>query len=729
MSTKEIIAAINDRKYPQARQMIEKQIQAQPKNSGFVSMLCFVEFKQHNREAAIEAAKSAIALGISNVPILNSFICPVLSAYGEKALMNQAFEAATRREPATRQTAELWSEYGFDLSYTKAILRAQTALNKVASSKEAVLSCCLFMALERKAMNPADPEFKLYPMLACRLLDKARPITAPQHAYVEALVLEMTSKEKMAEYLLSPAVRAYDSLDLDVMLLNNLLELENWSEIFAYAQMQLSQLDSFNYWQALVKASVKLGKTEEFKQFAQGFKGHNVCIANIDFAIEQNMDPLPAVQTFWEKMGTKASAPQFIEPYLTQSVIDFLSTVSARSFTETVNIVKINYKWTKQADVAALVKLYNANLDQLPAEKTDYFIGDDLLLVAAVHILGGTDSDRFYKAALLLETAQANDPHQFYVRLWLVRIYRYLGAFEKAKDHFDALRIRHLQHESLGFLLTTRAGSLSPNRAITRHAIDIHSKANLTGTYAQSALGKGSFTQIPGMLDLAEKLRLSLSRILVEFEALKTERVLKGTVSLSDVFNRASEYIDNRDFKTSFDPCGVASHYCETGPRQGTEWVEAQIAKEKVYLGVLRGNTTQTPVSSLSSELTDQEKWNIEVVNSLGRGDFQWLAPPVNGDELSWEIFHTGYTLCETCKVVEDVFAKQKTNAPPQLKQAKKELLEVISTIQKAVQQQKYAKNVAKWASSLGIKQADRVLGSIQQSQLRSLSQLINALN
>ncbi|XP_069475602.1 N-alpha-acetyltransferase 25, NatB auxiliary subunit [Ambystoma mexicanum] len=173
--------------------------------------------------------------------------------------------------------------------------------------------------------------------------------------------------------------------------------------------------------------------------------------------------------------------------------------------------------------------------------KTDLQYSDYYCLLAA-HLLldlwidGGEEWAVWYSLTLL-EEGLANSPSNSQFKLLLIRIYCKLGAFEPVVDLYSSLDAKHVQHDTIGFLLTRYAEPLGHFAAASQSfnfALRFfHSNQKDTSEYIIQAYKYGAFEKIPEFIAFRNRLNNSLHFAQVRTERMLLDLLLEANISAS----------------------------------------------------------------------------------------------------------------------------------------------------------------------------------------------------
>uniref|UniRef100_A0A803W9X3 N-alpha-acetyltransferase 25, NatB auxiliary subunit n=1 Tax=Ficedula albicollis TaxID=59894 RepID=A0A803W9X3_FICAL len=130
-----------------------------------------------------------------------------------------------------------------------------------------------------------------------------------------------------------------------------------------------------------------------------------------------------------------------------------------------------------------------------------------------------------WQCLTLLEEGLSHSPSNAQFKLLLIRIYCRLGAFEPVSELYSSLDAKHIQHDTIGYLLTRYASSLGHYAAASQSCNFalrfFHSNQKDTSEYIIQAYKYGAFEKIPEFIAFRNRLNSSL-----HFAQVRTERML-----------------------------------------------------------------------------------------------------------------------------------------------------------------------------------------------------------
>ncbi|CAK5277392.1 unnamed protein product [Mycena citricolor] len=234
---------------------------------------------------------------------------------------------------------------------------------------------------------------------------------------------------------------------------------------------------------------------------------------------------------------------------------------------------------------------------------------DDLAILAGgvfVNLWKLSSDDKYlYSAASLLEFALTKSKQAFQMRILLVRIYRLLGAPAMALEHYRAMQVKQVQHDTLSHFLLSRSSTFSlattGDLTLLTECVEMSqlymSNMQDTGEYIIRAFTNEKYSQIPEFIIFEERLESSLQRDIVRIEhlrmrlgheAITSDVIDMELIELKFIFDRLHH--DNRDFDilADYHPKGNASLNEQTlllGRSEGLGWFTSFL---KLYIRALQ---------------------------------------------------------------------------------------------------------------------------------------------
>ncbi|XP_015358021.1 N-alpha-acetyltransferase 25, NatB auxiliary subunit isoform X3 [Marmota marmota marmota] len=173
----------------------------------------------------------------------------------------------------------------------------------------------------------------------------------------------------------------------------------------------------------------------------------------------------------------------------------------------------------------------------------------DYYCLLAVHVLIDIwretgDETAVWQALTLLEEGLTHSPSNAQFKLLLVRIYCMLGAFEPVVDLYSSLDAKHIQHDTIGYLLTRYAESLGQYAAASQSCNFalrfFHSNQKDTSEYIIQAYKYGAFEKIPEFIAFRNRLNNSLHFAQVRTERMLLDLLLEANMDVSEEHKKLS---------------------------------------------------------------------------------------------------------------------------------------------------------------------------------------------
>ncbi|XP_052463548.1 N-alpha-acetyltransferase 25, NatB auxiliary subunit isoform X2 [Carassius gibelio] len=178
--------------------------------------------------------------------------------------------------------------------------------------------------------------------------------------------------------------------------------------------------------------------------------------------------------------------------------------------------------------------------------KTELQFSDMYCLMAA-HVfidlwLETGDQNVLWQCLGLLEEGLSHSSSNAQFKLLLLLLYCRLGAFEPVVDLYSSLDAKHVQHDTIGYLLTRYAESLGQFAAASQSCNFslrfFHSNQKDTSEYIIQAYKYGAFEKIPEFIAFRNRLNHSL-----HFAQVRTERMLLDLFLEADISSSLEESV------------------------------------------------------------------------------------------------------------------------------------------------------------------------------------------
>lgn len=167
------------------------------------------------------------------------------------------------------------------------------------------------------------------------------------------------------------------------------------------------------------------------------------------------------------------------------------------------------------------------------------------LMAAHVYIdlwMESGDQNMLWQCLGLLEEGLTHSSSNAQFKLLLLLLYCRLGTFEPVVDLYSSLDAKHVQHDTIGYLLTRYAESLGQFAAASQSCNFslrfFHSNQKDTSEYIIQAYKYGAFEKIPEFIAFRNRLNHSL-----HFAQVRTERMLLDLFLEADISSPLEESV------------------------------------------------------------------------------------------------------------------------------------------------------------------------------------------
>ncbi|KAJ8415483.1 hypothetical protein AAFF_G00424630, partial [Aldrovandia affinis] len=173
--------------------------------------------------------------------------------------------------------------------------------------------------------------------------------------------------------------------------------------------------------------------------------------------------------------------------------------------------------------------------------KTELQFSDMYCLMAAhvyIDLWAETgDEGALWQCLGLLEEGLTQSPSSAQFKLLLILLFCRHGAFEPVVDLYSSLDAKHIQHDTIGYLLTRYAESLGQFAAASQSCNFslrfFHSNQKDTSEYIIQAYKYGAFEKIPEFIAFRTRLNRSLHFAQVRTESMLLDLLLEADISSS----------------------------------------------------------------------------------------------------------------------------------------------------------------------------------------------------
>lgn len=428
-------------------------------------------------------------------------------------------------------------------------------------------------------------------------LDAARQVLLRQHRY-EDLVKANTE--------MSPrdAIRCFRETKL-------------WQDLFEYCNKLIetarqTEID-WTVWNGLIDSCGELGeckpdseKGQTVLKYIEKTQSREASLAAIHFAFRSDKTELPSkCIAYFHLYGRERHCFSDLQRYLEAfphdvNRLDFCDTLAksveeqktdadpAESLPAEVNILKIRCLLTaipiapEEHDLTAAfacdaIRLFKTAITNV--RRRSAWARDDacFMAVSCLFEMDKSGNDQYpnfcglLQAALLLETLLKDDAEVHQARVALVHLYIKLNLGSLAMKHFEVLKVREIQHDTISYALMTRISLTHPHptKGFKGTGLDPHVMAGAMLTVYDASdqklancqaevLGNGQTGMLFDLNDLRDALHESITRRILSLEERRIARLTgrKFSPKSIQIYPRSvkhwTSFKETRDFNATF---------------------------------------------------------------------------------------------------------------------------------------------------------------------------------
>ncbi|SCU85354.1 LANO_0C04038g1_1 [Lachancea nothofagi CBS 11611] len=390
-----------------------------------------------------------------------------------------------------------------------------------------------------KLQNRAEDKINI--QIAFKTVENLKPFQSDQETIIYCLVCEICGdKSQDIVELLLPAFKGANNAKFSVdlylknFMLKHLTILCDYSNLFIVCSFLLTLLDDFEIITKLIESAKALGKPREEVEMILSLRdsrNHRLANMQLDVVYCETIKSKSLkhyLERFHDKPCCVADLNHF-QDYMSPETIKLGMNAFSGGLLHDCNYSKLTGDHKMEHFVDLFVK-YKPTLSEKP--KTDYSSCSYFILRIVENLVNDKHLtlENALTSVAILEQYQALDPYNFDTRVWLVVLYNYLGSPTMAYEHFAHLKVKNLQNESLNYLMASRYSSLFPvkDHPFVEHletSDKLYDSTTSLPRFIQIAFERKSYSKILGMLELHDKMTLSLTRLSELTEQLQRARL------------------------------------------------------------------------------------------------------------------------------------------------------------------------------------------------------------
>ncbi|KAI8050960.1 N-acetyltransferase B complex non catalytic subunit-domain-containing protein [Syncephalis plumigaleata] len=597
-----IYDAIDERNYKLAIQHCNKLLKKYPSALQVTALKALALCRANKTTEALEQCAQVCAASPTDPAIMQpvSMVYRTLGLHDENARL---YEAAFKAQPQNEELANLYFMSLARGDSFKAQHQLALRMHKTFKSSKYLFWAINCLVLQSKSATDAEKTLLL--TLAERMMVKAvedDKISQFEELLLYADVLVTQNKHKEALTLLEGklADKLNDPFELNQLRMSLLVTLEQWEDVNAFCVKQLQEGSSdWKIYLTYIDTLKRIRKEkalEEAQQFIeerikadkQSERSPYLALVQLQSKDNDSVDYKAlqaAIIRFFKQFGGKPSCYTDLRQYLASWPDDMAKSLSnelhalvetfegdARVVAQT-NAQSLIYYMTSAKHASSASELVSAAMKKFE----QHFANDGATSSAGLVYLAATELIQAYRQsndinyllvlAAALEAAREKDNLNFQYSLILCRVYSLLGCGARAIELYDTLSIKHVQNDTLSYLMTDvlfDLGLWEESEHILESAASIYT-SNIfeTPEMIVQAYKYATFSQITNFMEFRDRLDNSLQRELIQQEinrvgllrsAKSTSTLLAFIASMDSnhiniTDDKLSQLSDNRDYE------------------------------------------------------------------------------------------------------------------------------------------------------------------------------------
>lgn len=594
MNDQEILQSIESGDFAAADSILRQAINKNPKNLLFPALKYYNRYRQNNSKDAISGT-----IEISSKKPVDPRITNVLS----KVLYNEnrnkdvitTYENAIKyspSDPITKLLVNQWFENSVNHNEIIGLQKSCFQLSKIyGDRKHKYMSAFSNYLLAKKSHD--DPKlYNLYCTLGYKFIESFTPETT-QELFVAVKTLD-NNPEKAVQVIELYA----GQLDLDVKLeyLKLIEQLHDYGKLHQVTTKYLfdDKFDDFDTWKLYILSGQKVGVLfDELERNILGYtwsRNSQLALVELCKVFESDKFDFYILQ-YYRKLKSKLCCFTDLVSYVdnSETLVKELHRCSKDTKLKDKNASNLNILVNNQKLLHYFgecgpeffktnLEIYESFLPLVDTkEATDFYAANELILINVIHSLNKNSSfENIYKNIIVLEYLASKDMLDFRVNLWLARLLKLVGLAPQVHQIYDHLKIRMIQNDSLGYLITQDASHTYPTKQMLNYLINIFRfyltcEGDLQENVIQ-AFNEGVYTKIENFMGFSEKLKNSVQYYELFVEILQLIRVLGDTSVVGYFRNRFLDVVkqvekisfsDNRDRKIYWKSLGFKPNFID----------------------------------------------------------------------------------------------------------------------------------------------------------------------
>lgn len=579
-----ILELIDQGSYNYAQQLVASKIKKFPNKSYYYALQNQILLKSGNLEQSFQE-NVKLMQKLPNDPQTLSLMYETFQESGHQLEANQVYEQVVKKYPTTSETLGLeWFDKSinkFDLKlWNKIFVNLSKGANTSNSRLYKFWNSFIYLCLIQGKLC-LDGESAVFAKLGLRIVEDLKPFENVQQLFVYISFLAINQQYSQ---VIDTVNQTNLNLDLDMMVKYRqiLHDSENWQVLHDFTKKILfdQKLDDFISWKLLVESGKQLNiPLLELSSYLNQ-PTRNIMLAKIELSLVYTQNNVQeCILNYYNCFKHKLCCFNDLKGYLDKIDSNLFVEIIAKS---TKDIIESNP--TSLNDLITLINnqkftyILAENLDQMQYMKTNWEIYtlykdnqdinggefdnnpvNELNVISLILDLSTNPStETIIRNIVVINHLLKADQYNHKLRLWLIKLYSNLNTNNLISYNYYKMKIKMLQHESLGHHLI----NIHPSKDNLTHLINIYQFYLTSDKEIKQSLlegfNNGVFNKLLGFIDLGQRLSHSIFRKFVVLNIIKFSIILNDLNYISYFINNLSNsnlddnLSDNRDLTSEW---------------------------------------------------------------------------------------------------------------------------------------------------------------------------------
>ncbi|KAI5967376.1 MDM20 [Candida theae] len=578
-SDEKIIEYIDAGQYTIAQNSLLDKIRKHPNKTIYRALSNKILYKTGSTDKAIEnnlALLKSTPNEVNTLLELNEFFKSV----GMEKEADLGFENAIQKYPLlSQELSYIWFENTIQDLSVKQWNKIFSFLNKGKKNKKYTFWYSFsFYLLMNQGNEKDETKLKLYKSFGKKLIEglvEKEPFENCQELYVYTRFLLLEEDYNTIVSILHDAKFPLD-LEMQLLYMEAMEKSGKWTQLHTYTSKLLleEKFDDFDTWKLWIKSGYETGKTCDDLQTKLGSSRNELLIKiELDLLYKTGQERLQKdIETYFTTFKSKmccytdlSKYRDYLSPIFydkVKSSTDEILSHSLKCDSELITLVN-NQKFVRHVKDGQIYQLARKRNDSATRSEFDNDPISDALLISIVEKLSENPlPSLIIQSIAIIKHLLVHDKYNYRLKVWLIKLYSQLNTNDTVLPIYESLKIKMIQHETLGYYLTN---TVPATKSSLDQYIDIFRfyltakhevKDTVLGGFESQIYSKlTSFVQFGQRLQNSVSLNFVLQRI-IQTSLITSDRgylnYFAHYLKENEKSILASTWRDNRDFDSEW---------------------------------------------------------------------------------------------------------------------------------------------------------------------------------